>query len=146
MIGRGFAQGANGAGARFGGYGRMGGGVVRRGFLPFGGAFGVILVLIVVAIVVFAFWKLFEKAGYHGALSLLMLIPVVNIGMLLFLALSEWPAHKELAKWRTWYASTQTPAVAVAWPVAATVTEPMVAAAEPEAPMPPVTRTPRTKS
>jgi hypothetical protein len=140
MMGRGFANAAG----RFGGYGRGGGAVVRHGFFPGGGVIGVLFALIVIAVMVYAFWQLFHKAGYHGALSLLMLVPLVNIGMLLFLALSEWPAHKELKAWRTWYASTATPAA----PVAAAVAEPVpapVAAAAPVAetvvaePQPPVT-------
>ena len=147
MFGRGFAYGPGAGGERFSGYGRMGGGFARHGF-PMGGAVGAIFALLVIAMVVFVFWQLFKKAGYHGALSLLMVIPVVNIGMLLFLALSEWPAHKELAAWRTWYASTQMPAVpvagAVAQPVTVPVAETVVAAApaEPTAPAtpePPVT-------
>jgi hypothetical protein len=153
MMGRGFA---NEAGGRFGGYGRMGGGFARHGFFPGGGVIGLLFALIVIAIMVFAFWQLFRKAGYHGALSLLMLVPVVNVGMLLFLALSEWPAHKELKAWRTWYASTATPAApvvaAVAEPVAAPVAAPAAApvaetpvAEAPAAPEPPATPEPPAK-
>jgi len=40
-------------------------------------------------------WKIFSKAGYHGALGLLMLVPLANIIMLAILAFSEWPIHKE---------------------------------------------------
>lgn len=147
MIGRGFAQGAAGAGARFGGgYGRTGGGFARHG-MPFGGALAVVFGLIVLAVVIFAFWKLFEKAGYHGALSLLVVIPIVGVGLLLWLALSEWPVHAELAKWRTWYASTAAPSAPVVpvqpEPVAAPVTAP-VEIAPPvfvTAPEPPVKKT-----
>lgn len=113
MFGRGFAPGAGAAAQRFGGYGRMGGGFARHGF-PLGGAIGFIFALAVIAVVVFAFWQLFKKSGHSGALSLLMLVPVVNLGALLYLALAEWPALKELAAWRTWYASTQTPAAPAA--------------------------------
>src|SRR5450759_1327258 len=145
MFGRGIAHGAGVAGARLGGFGRMGGGLARpRGFFPAGGAVGVVFALIVIAGVVFAFWQLFRKAGYHGALSLLMLVPVVNVGMLLFLALSEWPARKELKAWRTWYASTQSPAVPVAAPVAPPVAETVVADV-PAEPQPPVTPEPPVK-
>jgi hypothetical protein len=38
------------------------------------------------------FWKIFSKAGFPGALSLLMLIPVVQIVVLFVVAFSRWPA------------------------------------------------------
>ena len=50
---------------------------------------------VVVASVVFTvlpFWLIFEKAGFPGALALLMLLPVVNVVMLFFLAFADWPA------------------------------------------------------
>ena len=40
-------------------------------------------------------WKIFKKAGYPGALGLLMLVPLANILMFAILAFSEWPIHKE---------------------------------------------------
>jgi len=42
-------------------------------------------------------WKIFSKAGYSGALSLLMLVPIANLIMLLVLAFGTWPIHRELA-------------------------------------------------
>jgi len=42
-------------------------------------------------------WKIFSKAGYSGAMSLLMLLPLVNLIMLLVLAFGQWPIHRELA-------------------------------------------------
>lgn len=42
--------------------------------------------------VVFPFWRIFRRAGFAGALSLLMFIPVVNIAMLFFLAFARWPS------------------------------------------------------
>jgi len=53
------------------------------------GFFGLILVGV---IVIWPFWKIFTKAGFSGALSLLMLIPIVNVVMIFYLAFSEWPA------------------------------------------------------
>lgn len=41
-------------------------------------------------------WRIVGKTGNSGALSLLFFIPFVNIGMLLFLAFSEWPIEREL--------------------------------------------------
>lgn len=39
-----------------------------------------------------AFWKICAKAGFSGALGLLMLVPVANVILLLYLAFAEWPA------------------------------------------------------
>ena len=41
---------------------------------------------------VVAFWKICSKAGFSGALGLLMLIPLANIILPLYLAFAEWPA------------------------------------------------------
>jgi len=54
-------------------------------------------VIIVVAVLcVWAYWRIFAKAGYPGAMSIMMVIPILNIIMIFFLAFSEWPVHKEL--------------------------------------------------
>jgi heme/copper-type cytochrome/quinol oxidase subunit 2 len=65
-----------------------------------GGVGLLITILFVVAMVVLTvviWWKIFSKAGYSGAMSLLMLLPVVNFIMLLVLAFGQWPIHRELA-------------------------------------------------
>jgi hypothetical protein len=54
----------------------------------------IILALLVVAVPVFCFWKIYRKAGFSGWLSLLMLIPLVNLIALVHLAVSDWPALK----------------------------------------------------
>jgi len=43
---------------------------------------------------VIALWKICSKAGFNGALSLLMLLPIANIVLLLYIAFAEWPALK----------------------------------------------------
>ena len=58
------------------------------------GIFMLLLGVAIAAVVVFAFWHIFKKAGLHGAWSLLMLVPLVNIGAVLYLAFAEWPALK----------------------------------------------------
>ena len=55
-----------------------------------------LFLLVALAIVILIYWKLFSKAGYSGWLSLLMMVPLVNFGMILFLAFSDWPVLKEL--------------------------------------------------
>lgn len=42
------------------------------------------------------FWHICKKAGYSGALALLMLIPLVNLGLFYFLAFAKWPSLAEL--------------------------------------------------
>jgi hypothetical protein len=119
-------HGFNGQGYGQGGRGLMGHGQFGRGFAghgPMGGLAGPIMALLVIALavgLVFAFWQLFKKAGYPGAYGLLMIIPFVNIGALAFLAVAEWPVHKELMGWRAWHQAQeergieQTPVVAPA--------------------------------
>ena len=46
------------------------------------------------AFVIVPFWKICEKAGYPGALSLLILVPLVNLGFLYFLGFSQWPSSR----------------------------------------------------
>jgi uncharacterized protein (DUF983 family) len=50
-----------------------------------------LIMLIAAIIVIIPFWRIFAKAGYSGWLSLLMVIPLVNIIMLYFLAFADWP-------------------------------------------------------
>jgi hypothetical protein len=44
------------------------------------------------AIVVWPTWRICSRAGFPGALSLLVLIPLANLFLLYFLAFAEWPA------------------------------------------------------
>ncbi|MCE7980718.1 MAG: hypothetical protein DYG89_05955 [Caldilinea sp. CFX5] len=53
----------------------------------------VLLGFIVLTAIVY--WRIFAKTGHPGVLGLLMLIPVINFIMLLFLAFSEWPLERE---------------------------------------------------
>ena len=52
--------------------------------------------LIVIIFAVIIFWRIFSKAGYSGALSLLMFVPIANIIVLCVLAFGNWPIYKEL--------------------------------------------------
>jgi hypothetical protein len=54
--------------------------VARIGILP-------TILLLIVAII--PFWPIFRKAGFPGALSLLMLIPGVNLVLLYIVAFSH---------------------------------------------------------
>jgi hypothetical protein len=64
-----------------------------------GGTFLLISLLIGLVVAVFSifcWWKIFSKAGYSGALSLLLIIPIANLVVFLILAFGEWPILAEL--------------------------------------------------
>ena len=52
------------------------------------------LALIVFAVIIY--WKIFSKAGYSGAMGLLMFVPIANIVALCILAFGNWPIYQEL--------------------------------------------------
>jgi uncharacterized membrane protein YhaH (DUF805 family) len=57
-----------------------------------------IVILAIVLFVIWVFWRIFEKAGFSGALSLLNLIPGIGHAIcLLILAFSRWPVEDEIA-------------------------------------------------
>jgi len=58
------------------------------------------LVLLIVAVKILVFCKIFSKVGYSWALGLLMLVPIANIIMLFVLAFAEWPIERELRSFR----------------------------------------------
>ena len=57
-------------------------------------------ILAIGALWVMAWWNIFSKAGFPGAFSLLMLVPILNVFLFLMLAFFDWPAHAELAQLR----------------------------------------------
>ncbi|MGI5917990.1 MAG: hypothetical protein ACOX9A_16260 [Anaerolineae bacterium] len=61
-----------------------------------GGLFGLALLILSVVI----YWRIFSKAGYSGALGLLMFIPIANLIALLILAFGTWPIEEELRRLR----------------------------------------------
>lgn len=70
-----------------------------------GGVFTIIIGSVLFMLVFFIlslviFWKIWSKAGFSGAMSLLMLIPIVNFIMLCVLAFGEWPIHREMEQLR----------------------------------------------
>lgn len=67
----------------------------------------VIISLIVLIFFVIIYWRIFSKAGYSGALSLLLFIPIVNIIVLCVLAFGTWPIYKELNSLRQQVAQGQ---------------------------------------
>lgn len=62
------------------------------------GHFEMLILIIMVALVIVPFWRIFSKAGFPGALSVLMLVPFVNLIMIFFLAFADWPALRQQNK------------------------------------------------
>ncbi|MHC4498390.1 MAG: hypothetical protein ACYS21_04660 [Planctomycetota bacterium] len=58
--------------------------------------FFILVSLIITAVMVWAYCRIFGKAGYPWALGLLMLVPIANRVMPLVLAFGDWPIQKEL--------------------------------------------------
>ena len=54
-----------------------------------------LVALAVSVLMIVAFWKICVKAGFSGALGLLMLIPIGNIILPLYLAFAQWPSLKD---------------------------------------------------
>jgi len=49
-----------------------------------------LIVLVLLGIIfVIPYWKIFSKAGFSGWLSLLILVPIVNIIVIFYLAFAE---------------------------------------------------------
>jgi hypothetical protein len=66
-------------------------------------SFGLVFGLIGLASIIFAviiWWRIFSKAGFNGALSLLMFVPIANLVMIIILAFAEWPIQAELTQLR----------------------------------------------
>ena len=49
-----------------------------------------LFIVVAWAVVIIPFWQIFKKAGMGAPLSLLMILPIVNIVMLYVLAFSRW--------------------------------------------------------
>jgi uncharacterized membrane protein YhaH (DUF805 family) len=51
---------------------------------------GLLAIFVFLPIFVVPYWKIFSKAGFAGWLSLLMIVPFVNLVVLYVVAFSEW--------------------------------------------------------
>ena len=49
-----------------------------------------LMFLVFLPIVIIPYWQIFKKAGFAPALSILILIPLVNLIVLYYVAFSEW--------------------------------------------------------
>lgn len=68
--------------------------IIGNGMWPFGS----FMMLVMAAVMILPFWFIFSKAGYSKWLSLLMVVPPVNLILLYFLAFSQWPSQKSINK------------------------------------------------
>jgi uncharacterized membrane protein YraQ (UPF0718 family) len=50
----------------------------------------------IIVIILPPFWVIFKKAGFQPILSVLMMVPLVNLILLYFVAFSEWKADPAL--------------------------------------------------
>ena len=62
--------------------------------------FVILFSLLVTGLTVWAYCRIFGKAGFSWALGLQKLIPIANIIMLFVLAFAEWPIERELQQMR----------------------------------------------
>ena len=73
-------------------------GVSRIGGVGFGliGIFFVMMIFFIASILpLIAFWKICSKAGFPPVLSLLMLVPVANFILPLYVGFTDWPVFKK---------------------------------------------------
>jgi len=52
-------------------------------------------VILGVLLAVIPWWKICTKAGFPGALALLMLVPLANIILPFYIAFAAWPALRQ---------------------------------------------------
>ncbi|HEY6449049.1 MAG TPA: hypothetical protein VIX60_00025 [Candidatus Cybelea sp.] len=72
-------------------------------------AYGIVL-LAIVAFTIWVYWRIFAKAGYNGALSLLNLIPGVGpLICMIILAFGRWPIEDQLAAFHAQMGSATIP-------------------------------------
>jgi hypothetical protein len=53
-----------------------------------------IVILAILVFVLVPYWRIVARTGHPGALALLMLVPLVNLGFIWWLAFSRWPRDR----------------------------------------------------
>jgi hypothetical protein len=53
-----------------------------------------LIVIVWIGVFIVPAWKIVAKAGYPGALSLLLIVPLLNIVLVWLFAFSNWPAQR----------------------------------------------------
>ena len=77
---------ATAAGDAIAAIGSLAGGLILCWFL---------VILLLIAGSIYVYYKIFEKTGNSGWLALLMFVPIANLGLILYLAFSDWPVLRE---------------------------------------------------
>ncbi len=54
-----------------------------------------VLMIPILAIGIVPYWQILKKAGFAPALSLLMVVPMVNVILLYYVAFSQWAPARE---------------------------------------------------
>ena len=70
------------------------GGRERRMF-PMMGSIELIGIILLSVVIIFPFWKIFRKAGFSKWLSLLTIIPIVDLVVLYYVGLAKWPPQQK---------------------------------------------------
>ncbi|HEY5094022.1 MAG TPA: hypothetical protein VII69_02770 [Candidatus Eremiobacteraceae bacterium] len=65
------------------------------------GLFWIVFCIVLLILSLVINWRIAEKAGFPGAGSLLMLIPLANLFVVCYFAFSEWPIEPELREARS---------------------------------------------
>jgi hypothetical protein len=60
-------------------------------------------VLLLAPLWIMCFWRIFSRAGLPGALSFLMIVPIVNWVVIGYFAFADWPVLRELQDLRQRY-------------------------------------------
>ncbi len=63
--------------------------------MPALGPAELIVLLLLTVLLVWPMWRICMKAGFPGPLGLMAIVPLLNLGMLFFLAFAEWPALRD---------------------------------------------------
>jgi len=76
-------------------------------FGPWGGLVAIALLVSTYIVLSVAFWRFLKKAGLTPMVALLMLVPVVNAGVALWAAFTEWPVEREVERLKLALASAE---------------------------------------
>jgi len=92
--------------------------------LMFAGPAAWIILAATLVVLGIAFYQIYKKAGFSGLLGLLMFIPLVNLGMLLWFAFTEWPVFKQLRELQALASMRAEGIIAAPAPIAAAAAAP----------------------
>ncbi len=61
----------------------------------FGTTLGAIVLIAALLLFALAWCRIFARAGFKASTGVFMLVPVVNVGLFLWLAFAPWPARRQ---------------------------------------------------